>query len=218
MHKDYDRKIIIDTQYPVAFDSPDHTHPWGTMRDNHSNESFIQEIEAYFGRPFSVLDIGCSGGLLIHDFHNRGNVAVGIEGSDYSVVHQRAEWPELHNKNLFTCDASRDYQIQFEDTKEVVKFDLITSWDVIEHIHPDRLEAFFQNVQKHLADEGIFVGSISTVGDKSSGTQLHLSQHSESHWMSEILPQYFDGSPYPFTHAVRKEHGSFYFFLKHKRG
>lgn len=218
MHKDYERSIAVITEYPIAYDSPDHTHPWGTMRDNHSNEFFIQEIEAYFGRPFSALDIGCSGGLLIHDFHNRGNVAVGIEGSDYSAIHQRAEWPDLHNKNLFTCDASRDYSIQFADTNEIIKFDLITSWDVIEHIHPDRLDAFFQNAQKHLADEGIFVGSISTVSETSSGIQLHISQYPESYWESEFFPRYFDSSPYPFVHAVRREPGSFHFFLRHKRG
>lgn len=217
MHRDYNRQIVVDTKYPVAFDSPDHTHPWGTMRDNFSSGFFIQEMNEHFGRHISVLDIGCSGGLLIRHFHDGGNMAVGIEGSDYSAIHQRAEWPDLYNNNLFTCDASRDYQIKFEDTKEVVKFDLITSWDVIEHIHPDRLDTFFKNAKKHLSDDGIFVGSISTVSEESSGTQLHLSQYPESHWRSEILSWHFDSFSYPFTHAVRREVGSFHFLLKHKR-
>ena len=34
----------VETEYPIAFDSPDHLYPWGTKRDNHTSESFIHEV------------------------------------------------------------------------------------------------------------------------------------------------------------------------------
>ena len=39
--------ITLETNNPVAIESPDHIFPWGTMRDNSTNEGFINEILAY---------------------------------------------------------------------------------------------------------------------------------------------------------------------------
>jgi SAM-dependent methyltransferase len=101
--------ISLITNYPIAYDSPDHIFPWGTMRDNSSSSDFIEEMEKHFSKqPIKMMDLGCSGGQLVVDFHNRGHLAVGLEGSDYSVKIQRANWPEWYNKILFTCDLTKE--------------------------------------------------------------------------------------------------------------
>ncbi len=41
-------KITLKTNHPVAFDSPDHVFPWGTMRDNSTNEFFIIHLNIIF--------------------------------------------------------------------------------------------------------------------------------------------------------------------------
>ena len=102
--------ITVKTNYPVAFDSPDHIKPWGTKRDNTTNHAFIEEMHNHFKSTkdldtFNFLDLGCSGGQLVVDFAQRGNLSVGLEGSDYSVIHGRANWPEYHNKNCERKDA-----------------------------------------------------------------------------------------------------------------
>jgi 2-polyprenyl-3-methyl-5-hydroxy-6-metoxy-1,4-benzoquinol methylase len=76
-------KVI--TEHKVATESPDHLFPWGTARDNTTDLGFIDEIENYFNKKIKTLDIGCSGGQLTIDFHNRGHLAIGIEGSDFSL-------------------------------------------------------------------------------------------------------------------------------------
>ena len=54
-------KVITD--YPVAYESKDHTEPWGTKGDNNTSLPYIEEIEKHFeGRKINFLDIGCSGG------------------------------------------------------------------------------------------------------------------------------------------------------------
>jgi SAM-dependent methyltransferase len=214
--------ISLITNHPIAYDSPDHIVPWGTMRDNSTLPEFIEEIETHFSnQPIKMMDLGCSGGQLVVDFHNRGHLAVGLEGSDYSVKHQRANWPEWYNKILFTCDVAKEYQINKDN--EPIKFELITAWEVLEHIHPDDLKMFFNQIAKHLSPNGIFVASISPNHDVIEGVALHQSVFQQHEWLFNILTEdgALEGSnleyhPYPFKHAVRRGNGSFHILLKLK--
>lgn len=208
-------KVITD--HPVAENSPDHLFPWGTSNDNSTSIGFIEEVEGYFlNEKISFLDIGCSGGQLVVDFFNRGHLSVGIEGSDFSVVNSRANWPEYHNKCLFTCDASEPYTI-VDDDGECIKFDCISSWEVIEHIHPDCLDTFFLNISNHMHEKSIFVGAISLVSDchtcggrSETPVELHQSLFPKEEWIDNILSKYFIVEEYPFAHKVRNEPDSFF--------
>jgi cyclopropane fatty-acyl-phospholipid synthase-like methyltransferase len=214
------KNITLKTDHPIAFDSPDHITPWGTMRDNTTNLEFIDEIHEFFKLNnevdnFNFLDLGCSGGQLVVDFHKRGNLSVGLEGSDYSVKHQRANWPEYHNKILFTCDVTKPYAIYNNDEK--VEFDLITAWEVVEHIHPKDLSNFFSYINDNLKTGGLFLASISTVGDNATGIDLHQSVFTEAEWYKNF-PQVLKDTnlkvyKYPFTHKVRWDATSFHVLL-----
>jgi 2-polyprenyl-3-methyl-5-hydroxy-6-metoxy-1,4-benzoquinol methylase len=206
-------KVI--TNNPIAIDSPDHLYPWGTKNDNHTNNDFILEIENYFNNKIiSFIDIGCAGGQFAVDFHKRGHTSIGIEGSDYSVKNNRANWPEYHNKVLFTCDAAQPYTI-IDDNGNQIKFDCVSSWEVIEHIPESQLNQFFTNIRNHMHDDSIFVGSISLVDDIHNGSgefdkeiNLHQSVFSKSKWIDEILPKYFHIHEYTFKHGLRVCHDS----------
>ena len=43
-------KFKVITDFPIAFDSPDHLAPHGTKRDNSSDELWINNIVDLFGR------------------------------------------------------------------------------------------------------------------------------------------------------------------------
>lgn len=213
--------ITLKTDYPIAFDSPDHLMPWGTMRDNTTNADFIEEIHEFiklnYGLDnFNFLDLGCSGGQLVVDFFKRGNLSVGLEGSDYSVKHQRANWPEYHNKILFTCDVTKPYSLYNKEEK--IKFDIITAWEVVEHIHEDDMNSFFTYINDNLQENGVFLASISTIEDVIEGHILHQSVFSEIDWYKKF-PGFLKGTnlklyQYPFTYKVREGNGSFHIFLK----
>lgn len=201
------------TQHLVATDSPDHLYPWGTARDNTTDHGFINEVEQYLGnKSLKVLDIGCSGGQLVVDFNARGHNAVGIEGSDYSVKQQRANWPAYHNICLFTCDATKDYTVVEQGTTPVL-FDLITAWEVVEHIKYDDLGTFFGNITKHMHKESIFCASIAPIPDVQGGYTLHQSVYSAEEWKNNILPKYFRVFDLPFHNKVRYG-DSFHVLLK----
>jgi len=216
------KKIKLITNNPVAYESPDHLMPWGTKNDNSTNHLFIDEIQTFFKQNYELdkikfLDLGCSGGQLVVDFHNRGNLSVGLEGSDYSVKHQRANWPEYHNSLLFTCDITKPYSLHDGDDK--INFNIITAWEVVEHIHPDDLKNFFQYINDNLEEEGIFLASISTKEDIIEGHILHQSVFSEKIWYEKLNNDILQNTnlvlySYPFLNVVRGDWGSFHICLK----
>lgn len=207
------------TEHLIAYESIDHLYPNGTKHDNTTNVGFIQEVEQYFqNNKIAFLDIGCAGGQLVIDFFNRGHVAIGLEGSDYSIKHQRANWPAYHNKNLFTCDATMPYTV-VDDNGQKQLFDCVTAWEVIEHISPNQLDAFFQNIASHMHDKSIFVGSISLMRspDPNLGhADWHQSVFPQEVWTNDILTKHFIVSDYPFTNKVRTEDTSFWVKLMKK--
>src|SRR5438045_5671776 len=92
--------IQLRTKFPIAFESPDHLVTWGTMNDNSTNRKFVLFMDDLIKRqrasgPLAFMDLGCSGGQLVKDFKDLGWIAVGLEGSDYSLKHRRANWPAL---------------------------------------------------------------------------------------------------------------------------
>ena len=181
----YVPRIAVRTDCPVAYDSPDHLVPWGTRRDNSKNPRFndkIYRLYAALGRPLRVLDLGCSGGGFIRDCINDGCLAVGIEGSDYSKRMARAEWALLADRFLFTADITRPFSVVDSDSGETLQFDVVTSWEVLEHLPADRLPTLVENIRRHLAPGGIFVGSIACDSDIVNGVELHQTMEEKPWW------------------------------------
>jgi SAM-dependent methyltransferase len=158
--------IRLETDYPAALDSPDHIAPVGTVNDNTTDIQYIEAIKKYFKKsPLKVLDLGCAGGQLIADFISMGDYAVGLEGSPLARKQGAGKhnWDKYGDKNLFTVDLTKPYQLY--DENEKVEFDLITTWEVIEHIAEEDLEMFFSNIKNHLKDDGVLCCSIAVVRD-----------------------------------------------------
>ena len=181
--------IVVETDYNVAEDSPDHLNPTGTKEDDTRCPAFATKINNFFGKKINYLDLGCSSGGLVYDFIERQNFGVGIEGSDFSKNAQRSFWKIIPN-NLFTADITKKFEVK-KDGKSV-KFDCISSFEVMEHIETKDLDQVMKNVDYHLNENGIFLGSIGTaVSFSSNGVPLHLTVWEPEKWM-EYLTKYFD--------------------------
>ncbi len=200
------------TDHPIASDSRDHIVPGGTMMDNTNHPEFLQKMYDLFpGRPFALMDMGCSSGHMVEQVlkdrvdigrYQNNRVAVGLEGSDYSLARQRGAWSRIPD-NLFVCDISQPFkvvsryvaekmrdQVTYRSLKPFVpqygdginiklfdgmnshlthhketpafRFDVITCWEVMEHIPEDRLSQLIDNVLEHLMPDGIWAMSISS--------------------------------------------------------
>lgn len=116
-------------------------------------------------------------------------------------------WQKFYNKNLFTCDITYDYEIK--NNNQLMQFDLITCFDVMEHFYEDRIEKFLEMVVKHLKPEGLFVANIalfSLLKDKlleHGHVEYHKSLFTHEKWLS-FLTKYLKEIDYPFSCTNRE--------------
>ncbi len=174
----------LTTDNPLAGGSADHLHPRGTANDDTRHPRFVRACEKHFNGVIRHLDIGCAGGGLVWDFLLAGHRSVGLEGSDFPLVNQKAYWRVIPD-NLFTADATEPYI--FRDGEGTpAEFDVITAWEVLEHIPETSIPGFFKNICVHLAPGGMFVCSIATFPDEdnSTGAVWHITVKPREWWVS----------------------------------
>jgi len=171
----------VITDKPIAVDSLDHINPFGCVRDNNSSFQYILNVKSYFNnKQIKVLDLGCAGGQIVIDHMLIGDFSVGLEGSTHVLNGAgKHNWERHKDKNLFFCDITEPFQI-VDEAKNIIKFDYIQMWEVLEHIPESKLNVLFENIKKHLNKNGIFAGSVATYHCV-SGT--HVSVFPKSKWL-----------------------------------
>lgn len=177
--------ISIATEKSVAIDSLDHIHPHGTAWDNSIWPPFNEKLFALTKTP-RLLDIGCAGGGFVKSILDDGGFAVGIEGSDYSEKHQRAEWATIP-KNLFTADATEPFQLT--ENNQPILFDVVTAWEFFEHIAEDKISGVIDNIKRHITDDGALIVSVCTIsaGLSEEGIEHHVTIHPPEWWYDEVF-------------------------------
>lgn len=198
----------FEAERPIADETDDHKFPWGAAQDNTRSPRFVAACERHFpGRALTFLDLGCSGGGLALEFLMRGHLGYGIEGSDAPLRAQRAEWRVLPN-NLFTGDITRGFRLAFNAEGPNLACDVISAWEVMEHIADADLPGLFANVQAHLAPDGLFIGSIALVPDDNpvTGARYHRTVKPQAWWRARFaelgLPM-LDGHDFGFEDFCR---------------
>ncbi len=102
-----------------------------------------------FAKGKTVLDIGCGSGIGLGFLAESADVVVGTDYSEETVEYARKD---NHNANLtFTVMDCKD--LKFDDGE----FDLVTSFNLIEHIHEQ--DKLIQEVKRVLKPNGIFICS-----------------------------------------------------------
>ncbi|MFQ5851914.1 MAG: class I SAM-dependent methyltransferase [Candidatus Binatia bacterium] len=185
--------VRLGTEYPVASGSDDHRFPRGTAKDNTRYPRFSRKVEEVFGRKVKYLDLGCAGGGLVWDFLLRGHFAVGLEGSDYSLRNQRALWRVIPN-HLFTCDITKPFRLVELKTESTVHFDIISCWEVLEHIREADLPCLLANIHRHLDAGGLFVASVATFEDfdRETGAVWHVTVKDGGWWENLLREHNFE--------------------------
>jgi SAM-dependent methyltransferase len=174
--------ITITTEHPLAGWSPDHVHPKGTKTDSTTRPGFNRRLYRVFP-DVRLLDLGCAGGGLVKSVIDDGKTAAGIDGSDYSKNIRRAAWGTIAG-SLFTADITEPFQLAGDGTP--ASFDVITMWEVLEHIPEPRLGRLFANVARHLADGGMVICSVSRQPDRWEGYDYHVTVHGQPWWEARL--------------------------------
>jgi hypothetical protein len=155
--------IKLVTNKSIAYNSPDHINPFGALHNNTYNTNFNKKLYQLFNRQLFIMDLGCAGGGFIKECIDDGHIGVGLEGSDCRKKLQLPEWNTIPD-NLFTCDITADFYLLYNETQ--IKFDVITMWDVLEHILESELSKLITNIKNNLHKDGIFISSINVASEQ----------------------------------------------------
>ncbi len=147
-----------------------------------------QIIDKYKPQPGSVLDVGCAAGFFLAVMHEKGWRTTGIEISRPMVDYAQNELglPDMHRGELLSVDLG-----------DAPPFDVITLWDVIEHLeHPDE---YLDRAVELLADDGILVLETQNVDSrfaKLMGRRWQHYKHEEHlyHFQPESLGRLLAGA------------------------
>lgn len=188
-----DKSVVLETEFPVAFTSNDHLNPKGTIEDNTRCPKYFHKCEEMFPDKAKLrfLDMGCSSGGLVLDALLRGHFAIGLEGSDISLKEQRAQWRIIPD-NLFTCDISKEFFLKNRHTGETQEFDVVSMWDVVEHIAESDLPQLLKNIRTHLSVGGCFFASVSMSESIVNGVELHVTRKPRDWWEKTLSDNGFE--------------------------
>lgn len=171
----------------IAFESNDYLEPESTVEGLHTADWFVHEtVKLFDAKKIRYLDIGCGGGALAFSFFKAGHFSLGLDGSDHCKKNSHGFWNKVNFLN--TCDVSQPFSVNQHN--EVVKFELITMWEVFEHIPETSIDAVLQNIRSNLSADGFFIGSISTLEyvNLQTGTEYHVTLQDKA-WWSEKFKQ-----------------------------
>ena len=161
----------------------------GTKQDNSTNRRFNDKLYKLYPRQeqLKILDMGCSGGGFVKSCLDDGCFALGLEGSDFSRRHRRAEWRSIP-EHLFTCDVTGEFDILIDAGGESkrIELDVVTCWEMIEHISEPDIAKVAANVKRHLATGGIWIMSVSPNEEVIHGVRLHQTVQPKSWWVRKF--------------------------------
>lgn len=191
--------VFKGEQY-VALNSLDNIEPESTFEGEVSKPQFVTACERVTDKQYlRFLDIGCGSGALIMDFLLRGHFAVGIDGSDACKKFNKGYWNSI--PNLHNCDITKPFEFKQPQNDIPLLFDVISMWEVFEHIPESECANVLKNVSACLSDDGIFVGSISLLEyvHPRTGVPYHVTLKDKQWWAELFLSSGLEMQESPFN-------------------
>jgi len=128
-------------------------------------------------KPISVIDCGCALGDLVAEFLHQGIKSEGIEGSS-SVI----PFIQCPKENMYIYDLSKALPT-------LSKYSVVTCFEVAEHIEPQFVEVFIDNLC------GLANTIVMSVCDYGSTTKVHPNVQPRSYWIEKFEKRFFYQSP-----------------------
>ena len=130
-------------------------------------------LAAFGSNIHSVIDVGCGIGDLVAEFKDRGLISEGIEGTDNCI-------------DYLECPSSLVKIHDLRDPLSVdLKFDLVTCFEVAEHIEPERAEQFIDNIT------GLSKRLVMSIAGPGQGGHGHFNCQPMEYWEDKMKGRSF---------------------------
>lgn len=150
----------------------------GWTGENNTNYNFNKFIYSLIPGPLKVLELGCGGGGVVKHFLDDGHISFGIDAQPAYEVNKVHCWSQIPD-NLYRCDIGKPFNIWYKD--KPIKFDLIHSWECLEHIYEPDTDQLMQNIANHSYSGTYFMGSFST-----RPCEGHRNIHDKKWWLDKF--------------------------------
>jgi hypothetical protein len=179
--------VDLQTDYVLASASNDHINPESTIEGIVRPAYFVRDCIRQLGPEIKCLDLGTGAAGLVFEFAMNDIFAIGVDGSDFCRKNGVGYWPLL-NDNLFTCDITKPFTFLSKEGHVPVNFDIVTMWEVLEHIAESDLSMLLSNIERHLGKDGYFIGSVSLVEYVDSiGNPYHVTLKPREWWKARFM-------------------------------
>lgn len=191
----------IITNKPIALDSFDHSSPLGAVLDPYNRPTeFWDRFKTDFFEQAKVLDIGTGTGTIVSRGVEAGYDVYGIDGTDACLKEGGAAWVKYYGARLFNADITESFLLT-EDGTDPVLFDVIVSFDFLEHVKEDAVPIVLQNIRKHLKVGGIFLATVT------NDVQPHHQINKPREWWLDIFVSngFIDQGHHEILNVVRTD-------------
>lgn len=156
---------------------------------------FLNEAYSTIPHPLKyVLDIGSGAGSMAFFWrkHFPTLEVVTLDGNPKTI-----NSPFVDKQRHFVVRTDQEYKIVNENN-EIVKFDLITSFEHLEHIQEKTFRQFLKNILTHSHEKTLFISTAADWEYKEEGkTHIHCNAKNAQEWKS-----YLNANKDLYGHAV----------------
>lgn len=148
-----------------ASESLDNLYPKGALASI-GNPGFLLEMDRRLKCNPRWIDLGCAQGTLVKAARMLGWEAYGIDGAESAVRPSR-----------FILNGDITEHISASEP-----FDMVTAWEVLEHIPEHLLPGVVDNIVRNLKPGGLFLASTNDEPELHCGVDLHVTKLTNSQW------------------------------------
>lgn len=143
--------------------------------DNQWVRRHLLSVFSLFDIPQTLLDVGCGTGISVYTARQLGVQAYGVD----QLVGNAPESAYLNDPGWFShADLSQSWSLpKIEGAPSVV--DMVISWEVAEHIPPEKSHIFVQNCAAHVKNGGMLVFTSAHPGQ---GGEEHIGIRPAPEW------------------------------------
>jgi len=160
----------------------DKSHPSWILQGNF--EILSKDILDFYPDATKFLDLGCGAGNFAYTLlqHNPELTVITIDGN---LETNNSPLIDVNTHFLLRTDV--DYTI-VDENDEIIKFDVICSFDHFEHIEPKFFDVFINNIKKHSHENTVLIASAANW--KYTDSDVHCNVKTASQWDEELIGKY----------------------------